>query len=202
MSDSRSGDSQLRCFIAVPLPGRIKKKLSGIQSGLRNCSAAPIKAGWPGPSGFHLTLSFIGEVSSAIIPDIEGAMAAAAAQTPGFTLRLGALGVFPRPDRARVLWVGVDEGGDDLKCLHQRLVVRLKKLGLPMKKQKFSPHITLARIKVPVSAGRIRALINRVPCSVLDRIPIEHICLYKSRLARSGAVHTCLCASELSGGRR
>jgi len=189
-------DSQLRCFIAVPLPGRIKKGLAVIQSALKG---RPIKAGWPSPSGFHLTLTFLGKVPLHKISAVESAMAVAAAETQCFNLTFGALGAFPRPDKARVLWIGLDEGADELKRLRQRIVSRLKKDGLPVENQKFSPHITLARIKQPVTGRSIQTLMNLVPYPSVNMFPVGCIHLYKSQLARSGAVHTSLCAAKLSG---
>ncbi len=186
----------LRCFIAVPLPFRIKKELAGLQRALKT---GGIKARWPAPSGLHLTLSFLGQVFPDTIPAVETAMAGAAAETDCFDLTLGALGVFPRLDKVRVLWVGLNGGAGELKELCQRLVYRLKKTGLAVTGKKFSPHITLARIKAPVSGRHLQGVMDQLPYPAENMFQVQCIHLYESRLTRSGAVHTCLCRSALSG---
>jgi len=98
-----------------------------------------------------------------------------------------------------VIWIGLDDGVGELRFLQQRLVSRLKKIGLPIKKQKFSPHITLARIKGPVSGHRIQTMMDQVAYPPVSTFPVECIHLYKSRLSRAGAVHTGLYTSRLSG---
>jgi len=183
----------LRCFIAIALPDNVKKELAVMQSLLKS---GRIRASWPAHSGFHLTLFFLGEIPWEAISDIFNIMVKVTDNTPCFPLQIGSCGVFPRPNNARVVWAGLNDETGGLKTLHRRLSSRLS-LTPGQAKQKFSPHITLARIKTPVYRGRILELLGNMPESESMSFLIRNIHFYQSRLSRSGAVHTCLFSSEL-----
>jgi 2'-5' RNA ligase len=65
---------------------------------------------------------------------------------PRFAVVLGGLGAFPRPRRAGVLWVGVDEGAAELKRVAALVEEAARQAGFPAEKKPFSPHLTIARL--------------------------------------------------------
>ena len=65
------------------------------------------------PDNWHITLRFLGRTEPVqrdlVLADIDEHVA----QAP-FTLGFGGLGAFPRPGRATVLWLGIEQGADEL----------------------------------------------------------------------------------------
>ena len=61
-------------------------------------------------------------------------------------IEFGGLGAFPRPERPRVLWLGVTEGREKLMALQAALTKRLDdELGFPPDRNDFCPHLALGR---------------------------------------------------------
>ena len=78
---------------------------------------------------------------------------------PGGDVRLGGGGAFPSERRARVLWLGVDEGAELLAQLAGAVGALLAPLGYEPEDRPFHAHLTLARLGRPSDApcGRRRA---------------------------------------------
>ena len=71
----------------------------------------------------HLTLHFFGSADGALEERVRGALAHPIAQ-PAFDLSFDGLGFFPERGSPRVLWLGVRDGLDELRCF-SRLRARL-----------------------------------------------------------------------------
>jgi len=134
---------------------------------------------WEPPEKWHVTLKFLGRTWPRLLGTVEGACRAAAASVEPFEVRLGGLGVFPGPTRARVLWVGLDDPAEGLRRLAEGLDERLRE-ELPPEKRGFNAHLTVARFRVPARIEDREAL----AASRVDAPPftIERIVLYRSHL--------------------
>jgi len=133
----------------------------------------------------HLTLRFIGEVENGMLPDIDAALGTVTA--PAFDVVLDGIGQFGSRSRARVLWAGV-ERNEALMHLNQKVESALVRAGIPPEERRYSPHITLARLRdaPPERIGRFiqdRALFRAGP------IRMEHFTLFESRLGHGGPVY-------------
>ena len=100
-------------------------------------------ARWQRRDQMHLTLRFIGEVDEARGHDIDDALATVRA--PAFTLELAGVGDFGGKD-PRALWAGV-RANDALIHLEKKVESALQRLGLEAEPRKFTPHVTLARLR-------------------------------------------------------
>lgn len=134
-----------RTFIAVALPAQLKKRLGGLQERL-----APQAPGirWIEPALCHLTLAFLGDVPDADLAAISQAVARAVQGVEPFALTLTGLGAFPSASRPRVVWTGlVSDQLDRLQALHHAVVRALKNAERPPADDRFSPHVTIGRLK-------------------------------------------------------
>lgn len=172
-----------RSFIAVPLPGRIKKHLTRIQQNLRR---AGIKASWPRPEAMHLTLKFLGDIRIADISGIQACMKQAVKDFDVFDLSISGLGGFPSRDRARVIWAGVGGQKEVLVSLARELENGLaEQLNIRKEKKAYSPHLTLARVKRrPIDLRGVETGENSS-----GMFCISELILYESTLLPSGAKH-------------
>ncbi len=155
---------QMRLFVAVNFPFEIKKALGSFIQDLKKIKA---DMKWVEPENLHLTVQFLGNVSEEQAPAVTAALNRAAARIAPFTLRLGGIGVFPSREKPRVFWAGA--GGDTAALLElSRQVQReLGVLGFAAAKNKFSPHLTLARLRSPAGFAEVmdraeKAAENRV----------------------------------------
>ena len=132
-----------RLFTGIEIPAEIAQRLASLQGGLQG-------ARWIPSDNYHLTLRFIGDVDMMTADMITEALSGVS--RPAFELMLTGLGVFGGRS-PRAIFASAESGRPlmDLQADHERLVQRL---GLPPEGRKYTPHITLARLR----KGRPRAV--------------------------------------------
>ncbi|MBB6214038.1 2'-5' RNA ligase [Anaerosolibacter carboniphilus] len=131
----------MRVFIAIELDEVLKEYLREKQQKVRNYSE---KGNFTRIENLHLTLRFIGEVSTVDVEKIKEAMEEAAEKTNSFQMTLGSLGEFPRGNK-KILWIGIDQGRQILQQLFAKLEKSLEERGYPREEKGLKPHITLGR---------------------------------------------------------
>lgn len=188
---------QLRCFVAISLPDELKAKISGIQEKLKLAGA---DVSWTRPEGMHLTLKFFGEIEDKRIPKIEKALDMAVADVSTFSLSVSGIGTFPDMRRPRVIWIGLKEDGSNLFTLQKGVEEELKNIGFPSEDRRFSPHITLGRIRSNRNIEKLLRLIDEEKGIDTGGFDVSEIHLIKSELKPTGAVYTELYSVMLSSG--
>jgi 2'-5' RNA ligase len=144
-------------------------------------------ARWTSPSGWHLTLAFLGHVRPEFSAEVVTVGEGAVAGLGPARLRLDGAGGLPTQRRARVLWAGVSGEVEALATLAARLAAASEQAGLRFEEREYRPHLTLARLPSP----------GPLPEQVLDLVteaaaaspPWEarELCCYRSTLTNRGA---------------
>ena len=135
-------DERWRLFVAVPIGEELRSALSKPAENWRNDDAlAGLR--WTDPTGWHVTLAFLGQTDAAQAPDLAERLARLAADHDPITARTGGLGVFPTPAHARVAWYGVEDADGRLGTLAADVSAAL---GLDTSRP-LRPHLTLARVR-------------------------------------------------------
>ena len=125
-----------RLFTGLEIPPRVAQSLAMMRGGLPG-------ARWIDPENYHLTLRFIGDIDAALARDIAGLLGRA--QRVPFELRIDGLSSFGgRKPRALVAAVAPAAPLMELQAEHERL---LRRLGLEPEGRKYTPHVTLARLR-------------------------------------------------------
>jgi len=189
---------QVRCFIAVGLTDEIKAGLKELQAQLKSGGQSSIK--WVDPYSIHLTLKFLGGVDGDKISPITAAMTEAVKGVSPFSLKVEGLGAFPDLRRVQVVWVGVGGEVDRLARLQRRLESGLAGLGFAPEKRRFSPHLTLARVRDRAALGereRLGRLIAGTKSEIAWSFPVGAVSLMKSQLTREGALYSRISTAEL-----
>jgi 2'-5' RNA ligase len=105
------------------------------------------------PENFHFTLVFFGQVDISMLDKIVTKISEIEFQS--FEINYGIIGAFPNNNRAKVVWIGLDEKTTDtFNQLSHLVMSKLTdlELGLVMETEKeIIPHITLFRTKVTLS---------------------------------------------------
>ncbi|MGD9117173.1 MAG: RNA 2',3'-cyclic phosphodiesterase [Dehalococcoidia bacterium] len=188
---------EVRCFIAIELPDKIKGGLRALQAQLKAASPAPAK--WVEPENIHLTLKFLGNVAAGRIDEIAKAMTEAVKGTAPFSLEVKELGVFPNPRRVQIVWVGVSGEVERLGRLQQLIESGLAKLGFAPEKRRFAPHLTLARLRdraTPQERERLGQLVAETEF-VGGSFSVDSVKLMKSQLTREGPIYSQLGSAAL-----
>ena len=186
----------IRAFIAIDLPADVRQKLNAVEQQLQaSCGEAARRVvRWVPADKIHLTLKFLGDVASDMLPPLADLLQREAARHPGFELVIGGLGVFPNPRRPRVIWVGCD-GGAGLGSLQKALDQATQRLGYPGEDRPFSPHLTLGRVSEGAREEELSALVRALQESKigeLGRASVTRIHLFRSDLRPGGPVYTSL----------
>ncbi len=141
------------------------------------------------PSQFHLTLKFLGEISTKQLESIQNTISQV--KYSPFEIYLKGMGCFPNINRVRVIWIGISDGAEKLKQLAGFIEELLIPIGFIKDKRPFSPHLTLARVKY-LKKDQKMALIHKI--EELKELKIgtqnvDRVILKKSTLTPKGAIY-------------
>ena len=182
----------MRVFIAIDISEEIRKGLGNLQSELR--SKADTKKGdvkWVKPENIHLTLKFLGEIKDEQVVDVCNVVKDVASRHESFELAVESVGCFGGRS-ARVLWVSLGEGSDNLLQLQKDIELQLASAGWPPETREFTGHLTLCRVKNSNAGLRLAAIIENYKDFKLGIITADSVCVYQSQLTPSGPIYTVL----------
>jgi len=170
----------MRIFVAIEITNNeIINSVKKFQDSIK-IDAKPVES-----NNFHFTLQFLGEITEEVSKKIIKALNLI--EFTSFSVNLKGVGVFPRPEFPRIIWIGTDEnGGNMLIELSKKVEKVLKPLGFSSNKA-FKPHITVFRIKKKI--GNItNELKNRkmVDFGIQEIVSIK---LKKSKLTSKGPIY-------------
>jgi 2'-5' RNA ligase len=189
--------ARIRTFIAVDLPKTIRDKAVALQGELAQTG---VEVKWVEPENLHVTLVFLGEVADKDVPQVcEIAQEAVSGMTP-FAASIETLGCFGNPRRPRTIWVGVGQGTQEMVTIHDNLEVPLLDLGYRREERKFTPHITLGRVRSERPADRMAAALRENAAWKGGDMTVGEIHIMGSELTRDGPVYTVLGRAKLSNG--
>ena len=183
-----------RAFIAIELPEEISAFIHKTQEGLKSYG---LKAKWVRSENIHLTLKFLGDISSKNLKKAGDAIIDAASENVSISLSAKGIGVFPGVKRPRVIWTGITGQTKELGDLQKTLDGKLEAVGFPKEKRPFRGHLTIARIKGKVDARRLIDAMKELGKFESKIFIADEVVLFKSELRPSGAVYTKLMTAAL-----
>jgi len=182
-------ETGIRAFLAVDIGPEVRENLRRLQEQLKR-SQADVR--WVRPEGIHLTLRFLGNILDADLQKLEPVMAAAAAAQAPIELTVAGWGMFPNPQRPRVLWVGLPQGREKLSQVAETLERGLIQAGFGPEDRPWKPHLTLGRFQSPRNLETLTKALAKAGERVYGRIQADRLTLFQSQLQRGGAVYTVL----------
>ena len=192
----------IRTFLAVELTDDLRTQLAQVQQNLKQRLSRGIpktvRISWVQPASIHLTIKFLGDMEESTIEPLRAGIILALEEHRAIQVPFERLGVFPRPQQPRVVWVGPSdrwEQGDEAKglsSLHQSVEECCQSLGFASEARPLSPHLTLARIKEGErDAGRLLAESGALDHPLtIGSLDMHAIALMKSELRPTGPVYT------------
>lgn len=103
------------------------------------------------------------------------------------------MGAFPSPERARVLWIGIHEGGKKLEELYSWIENKVSGLGFKREKRSFTPHITFGRIK------KGKYILPGNLSFTYEAFPVSEVTLFRSNLTPEGPIYKIVSQVPLEG---
>jgi len=136
-----------RIFIAVEISEDIRRAIYG-QS--RKAFSSYDRIRIIPPENIHITLKFLGNTRDQDIGKIIDATGEAVSSHESFDYSLEEkIGAFPNTQRARIAFIGIKKGDNNVKSLYKSIEDNLFNSGFERENKRFYPHITIARLKKP-----------------------------------------------------
>lgn len=176
----------IRTFICIEIPESIKSRISKVQETLRQIGA---QVSWTKPSNIHMTLKFLGGVEASRIDRVSKALERAANGISPFEVEVSGAGCFPSPRSPRALWIGFSNVPEWLQQLCSNIEGELAREGFEREKRKFSPHLTIGRIRTPHNAARVAEALIAAGFETETFIATQVI-LMRSDLKPTGSIYT------------
>ena len=143
------------------------------------------------PENVHITLKFLGDTEETLVDEIEKIMNNAVKDASTFNIQLKGAGVFPNQNYIKVVWVGI-EHGDPIATIAQEIDEKLSKFGFKKEERKFSPHLTIARVKTSRNKDKLLQIIEKYRDVEFTDMKVDSIKLKKSDLTPKGPIYTTL----------
>ena len=175
-----------RLFIGVPVPEKTSVSIAR--------QLPPALPGRQPPIGnWHFTLRFLGETG----PDKRDRLIeklSTAGFGKEFSISFDRLGAFPNARRARVLWLGVSNGRERLEALAAKVEMAASQSGFEPERRRFSPHLTLSRMRAPEPVADLVSKSRPVNAEML----VDRVILYNSVTGGPHSVYTIVQTFPLS----
>jgi 2'-5' RNA ligase len=175
-----------RLFTALEIPADVAMALSLLRGGLPG-------ARWIDPENYHLTLRFIGDIDGATANDVASMLDRVARHA--FDISIQGLTSFGgRKPRAVVATAAPSRALTELQAEHERLMQRV---GLEPEGRKYTPHVTLARLRDTSSREVADYLAAREPFRT-PPFRASRFVLYSSRASVGGGPYVVEAAYPLA----
>lgn len=171
----------MRLFFGIALPTSIREATAQRVLPLR--SLAPTVR-WEAIPNLHITLRFVGEVSTETVERVRwaGAAAVRGLGLPPITLAGG--GAFERDGRPSFVWIGVRS---TLEPVAEAIDAQLRAHGFPADRLPFRPHMTIGRVgdgDATPALGPVRAF------GEIGTFTPTHIALFSTERGRYHVIQT------------
>jgi RNA 2',3'-cyclic 3'-phosphodiesterase len=175
----------VRLFIAIEIPESIRTAFATL---LKDFRAVAPQLKWVRPENLHVTLKFLGETDPSKLSQLQNALSGVRSAEPA-NLEFRGLGFFPNEKRPRVFWAGM-QASANLKTLAVDVDQAVHKLGFPLEERPYAPHLTLARISLPIIPPKLRQAIGEKSDQAFGSLTTREFHLIESKLKPTGAEYT------------
>jgi RNA 2',3'-cyclic 3'-phosphodiesterase len=175
-----------RLFTALELPERVAAQIAIARGGL-------VGARWLEPEDYHVTLRFIGDIDARAAHDIDNPLGDI--RRPETQVRFEGLSWFggDKP-RSIVAEVKPEPALMDLQAEQER---RLRRIGVEPETRKYTPHVTLARLRGVGQAAIADYLATR-GALLAESFTAERFVLFSARDGSGGGPYVVEAAYPLS----
>jgi 2'-5' RNA ligase len=189
--------AEIRSFIAVEVDAL--SVIRQIQQKQQELLSSRAKLKLVEGENLHFTLHFLGDVEQERIPELIELLNEVEGEP--FEVGLVGLGCF-RPQRPRVIWIGCTLGADQLIRHQKFLGNRLRTHGFPSEKRKYTPHLTIARVRSGENRAQLMKLVDEHKSHEFGKFQVKTIKLKKSTLTPKGPIYEDLAVRKLDNNQQ
>jgi 2'-5' RNA ligase len=158
-----------RLFTGIEIPPAVGDALSLLRGGLPG-------ARWLEPDSYHVTLRFIGDIDERTADEVAGQLSRV--RRASFAVAFEGLDSFgTRKPHAIVARATFPAALGELQAEHERIMQRI---GLPPEPRKFTPHVTLARLR-GTSIREVAEYLSLRGGFTTAAFPVNRFVLFSSR---------------------
>lgn len=174
----------IRSFVAIELPDDLKGQIDAYQKKLKRFTRS---VRWVNSQSLHVTLKFLGNQEKDLIDRVQQNLLTVQGAFKPFTLTINRFGAFPGKRNPRVFWLGIkSEPLETMYDLFHFLENNLHGLGFPKETRRFSPHLTLGRVKSPERFDHLWDFVQNHPFKPFS-FEVREVVLMQSFLKPQGA---------------
>jgi RNA 2',3'-cyclic 3'-phosphodiesterase len=171
-----------RLFVGIKI--HPNKKLLDFYSKLKT-SLKDDKIKWVPAENFHITLKFLGETPTSLLPKITKSLEQIVADFEIFSIKLKGLGHFKKQQNTKVIWLGL-ENVEILSVMAEKIDIAMQKLGFEPETRPFKAHLTLGRVKYISNEIRIQEQIKAFNDFDIQLVRVSSVVLFESVLKKNG----------------
>ncbi|MBK5106855.1 MAG: RNA 2',3'-cyclic phosphodiesterase [Anaerolineales bacterium] len=191
----------IRAFIAINLSPDVLERIGQVALDLKKrMNSVPIR--WVPTENIHLTLKFLGNVSTANLELLKDILGNVASNHHECDISVGGIGVFPKPHNPRVIWVGM-EVPQELFNLQREIEIETARMGYSREHRPFSPHLTFGRVSRNASTEDVHIIaesLENYKVGFLGATRVRTVYLFRSDLKPEGAEYTPIYSAALNEG--
>ncbi len=182
----RIREEKIRSFIAFDLDDpEMLLRIEGVQ---RELLSTESRITVVHPENLHVTMSFLGEIPERTVDHIITELQQV--EFTPFQLSVRGVGAFPNLRRINVIWVGLEKGSEELGEIFKLLRRGLARAGLAKRSERFSPHITIARVKSRRNIQSLSGKLLSLQDTEFGETLLDTLRLKRSVLTPNGPVYT------------
>lgn len=176
----------MRAFVAIEIDEAVRCALAAFVEELDR-PRQPVK--WTAPENIHLTLKFLGDVAEDRVAQAAQIVGDCAQGIGPFALTARGTGAFPNVQRPRVIFAAAQDERDAAHELARRLDERMAELGVAREERPFQCHLTLGRVREPLSLPALSAKLTAASEREFGKMTATQVTLFESKLTPRGPIY-------------
>lgn len=175
----------MRLFIAIEIPESVKDELENVSKELQRGVATLVKR-----EAYHITLQFLGDVDDSNLGLVKESISNACRGVSPFEAEIKGLSHFGGHS-PRVLFANVAKGSDMVNYIYSNISVELSKNRIDFaKEERYTPHVTIARIKSHQVSDEVHRLETEYSAQSFGSFDVTGVSLKGSVLSSNGPSHS------------
>lgn len=172
---------KIRAFVAVEIPAKIRIEISAL---FKTFARQDFSIKWVEQNNLHITMLFLGDVNLDFIKTAQNELSKLVNNQHPFSMSLHKIGAFPDQKQPRIIWIGVDNGANQLVNLQSNLQNTFMQIGFKPETRKFHPHLTIGRVKFRFTNPKVFETDYQS-----ESFSVNSVVLFKSTLLPNGPIY-------------